>query len=188
MKTYMAHLSSSSPYSQSKHHSADRLDKEGHDAYEKRTWRSRMHVDANGEVFIPPMAIKNTLSDAAKFLSMPVKGRGKSTYTKHIEAGILCVQPVLLGIKAADVPGEALFLPASGKRGDGKRVERIYPLITPWSGQAKIIVMDETVTKAVLEEHLKTAGQLIGIGRFRPRNNGYYGRFNLLRLDEVAND
>ena len=30
--------------------------------------------------------------------------------------------------------------------------------------------------------HLKEAGQFIGLGRFRPRKNGYYGRFEIVSI------
>ena len=30
---------------------------------------------------------------------------------------------------------------------------------------------------------LREAGKFIGIGRFRPRNNGYYGRFDVESVD-----
>lgn len=183
MKTYIAKLKSTSPYSQGRHYTAEKLDKESPEAYESRTWRGRMHV-ANGKVFIPPTAIKNCLSDAARFLSMGIKGKGKATYTKHIEAGVMVCDPVEIGVDADSVPGEELFVPSDGKRGGGKRVNRIFPLIAAWQGEAKIHVLDETVTKDVLLRHLQEAGNLIGVGRFRPRNNGYYGRFKVEELVE----
>lgn len=185
MKTYRAHLKSTSPYSQSKHYTVEKLSKEGANDYEMRTWRNRMHVTPDGFVFIPPTAFKNCLSEAAKFLSIQIPGKGKSTYTKHIEAGVMCMESMLLDVKAADVPGEELFVPASGKRGDGKRVTKKFPLITEWEGDVVVHVLDETVTKDVLEQHFKEAGNLIGIGRFRPRNNGYYGRFKVTSLEQV---
>ena len=187
MKTYKAKIEGTTPYSQSKHYEADKLDKESPDAYEKRTWRNRMHVDEAGHVFVPPMAIKNCLSEAAKFLSVTIKGKGKATYTKHFEAGIVVLDPMRLSVRAEAVIGETLFVPADGKRGSGKRVSKTFPYIPPgWTGEATITVIDETITKDVLMEHLKEAGNLIGIGRFRPRNNGFYGRFSVTALDEVA--
>ena len=45
-------------------------------------------IDTNGVVFIPPNSLKNCLSEAAKFLSISVPGKGKATYTKNFEAGI----------------------------------------------------------------------------------------------------
>ena len=183
-KTYQAQLTSISPYSQSRHYDVPKLDKETSADYEKRTWRNRMHV-REGLVYIPPMALKNCLSEAAKFLSIQVPGKGKATYTKHMEAGVMVVDPLEIGIKAEDVPGESLFVPADGRRGSGKRVTKVFPLIEHWECVATIIVIDQTITFDVLREHLDEAGRLIGMGRFRPRNNGYYGRFNLVDIVEM---
>jgi hypothetical protein len=179
MRTETAMLSSVSPYSQSRFYEVDKLAKEGPNDYEARTWRERMHVDEKGNVFIPPMCFKNCLSDAAKYLSVQIPGKGKSTYTKHIEAGILIVEGITLDVKKDDVPGEWLFVPASGRRGDGKRVKKCFPVIRKWSGELTIEVLDETVTHEVLDFHLSEAGRFIGVGRFRPRNNGFYGRFKV---------
>jgi len=182
VKIATATLESISPYSQSRHHTTEHLDRELPNDYEKRTWRNRLHVDDNGNVFIPPMAFKNCLSEAAKFISMPVRGRGKATYTKHFEAGVLVMEPVPLGVKAVDVEGEWLFLPADGKRGSGKRVDKRYPLIRAWKGDVNFYVLDEIISQDVFKQHLEAAGKFIGIGRFRPRNNGFYGRFEVKGL------
>lgn len=182
MKIATVKLSSCSPYSQSRHYEDVRLPKEGPDDHERRTWRERMHVDANGVAYIPPMAFKNCLSEAAKFLSIQIPGKGKSTFTKHFEAGVLVLEPMSLGVKAEDVAGEWLFVPASGRRGDGKRVSRCFPLFPEWQGEVVFHIFDDTITKEVFVEHLREAGRFIGIGRFRPRNNGFYGRFEVLNV------
>lgn len=183
MKTAIATLESVSQYSQSKHYQLEKLPKESAEDYEKRTWRERMHATADGQVFIPPMAFKNCLSEIAKYLGMQIPGKGKSTYTKHIEAGILVTEPLVLPIKKEDVAGEWLFVPSDGKRGSGTRVNRCFPIIPQWSGKVTFYVMDETVTRDVFLSHLQQAGSFIGIGRFRPRNNGYYGRFRVTGLE-----
>lgn len=186
MKTYIASLASVSPYSQSKIVMAPKLEREKADDYEKRTWRERLHVDEDGRVFIPPMSIKNCLSEAAKYLGIQIPGKGKSTYTKHFEAGVMIMDPIVLPIMAEDVPGIWQFVPADGKRGGSKRVNKCFPTINSWSGDVTIHVLDEIITRDVLEQHLIEAGKFIGIGRFRPRNNGYYGRFRLTNLVESA--
>jgi hypothetical protein len=140
------------------------------------------------------MGIKNCLSECAKFMS--IKSVGKATYTKNFEAGLLCVQPVLLHwagqpLTANDAVREELFLPSDGVRGSGKRVMKSYPLIPRWEADIEILVVDDTVLQTiapqygqpegttVLEFVLPQAGSIIGLGRFRPRNNGYYGRFSV---------
>jgi len=177
MHTATAHLKSVSPYSQSRHHDTEKLSKELPKDFEARTWRERLHYDADGRVFIPPMCFKNCLSEAAKFLSRQIPGKGKATYTKHFEAGVLVPEPLILPLKKDDVKGEWLFLPADGKRGSGKRVDKCYPIIPEWSGNVQFLILDDMITEDVFTDHLKEAGRFIGIGRFRPRNNGFYGRF-----------
>ncbi len=177
MITATCSLVSLSEYSQSRPIATPRKSKETFEDHEKRVWRERMHVNAAGEVFIPPMAFKNCLSEAAKFLSIQIPGKGKATYTKHIEAGVLVVEGMSLGVNADDVEGEWLFLPSDGKRGGGKRVWKCYPKITQWAGEVTFHILDETITEDVFKRILDGAGSFIGIGRFRPRNNGFYGRF-----------
>lgn len=162
---------------------APALEKESKDAFEERTWRNRLHRTKDGFVLIPPMAFKNCLSEAAKFLGIQIPGKGKATYTKHFEAGLMVIEPLVLPLRVDDVPGERLHVPSDGKRGGGKRVWRTFPLIAEWSGKAQFLVIDETITEKVFAKHLEEAGKFIGIGRFRPRNNGYYGRFEVESIE-----
>ena len=185
MHTVTATLKSISPYSQSKHITAPKLERETGADYEKRLWRERLHVDDDGFVFIPPMAFKNNLAEAAKFLGQQIPGKGKSTYTKHFEAGVLVTDGPRLRVKKSDVQGEWLFLPSDGMRGSGKRVDKCYPVIPSWQVEVVYYVLDDAITQDVFRYHLEQAGKFIGIGRFRPRNNGYYGRFEVVRLEWV---
>jgi hypothetical protein len=185
MKIAIAALRSVSPYSQSRKYDTPKLNKESPKDYEIRTWRDRLHVNEDGAVFIPPMAFKNCIADAAKYIGMQVPGKGKATYTKNFEAGVLVTDPLVLPFKKEGVPGEWLFLPSDGKRGSGKRVDKCYPIIREWSGEVKFFIFDETITEEVFRAHLDQAGKFIGIGRFRPRNNGFYGRFIIESLQWV---
>lgn len=183
MRTATATLKSISPYSQSKAHFAPKLEKESSDDYERRTWQERLHVDDTGHVYIPPMSFKNCLSEIAKFLGQQIPGKGKSTYTKHFEAGVLVTDALRLPLKKDEIAGEWLFVPADGVRGSGKRVKKCFPVIHSWRGEVTFYILDETITPAVFEKHLAEAGSFIGIGRFRPRNNGMYGRFAVEKVD-----
>jgi hypothetical protein len=196
MKTVVASVEGLSPYSQSRSYDVDHLQGEGFEDYEKRTWRERLHVDPAGEVFIPPMAFKNALAETAKFLSLGVPGKGKATYTKHFEAGVLAVEPARLGIKAADVGCERLFVPADGRAGSGKRVHKYFPIIPAgWKADFAFLVLDETVLQTwpatgetVFQFVLERCGQFVGIGRFRPRNRGFYGRFAVREVVTLSDD
>jgi hypothetical protein len=176
-------LESISPYSQSKNYTTPKKDRELPKDYEERTWRDRLHVNADGNVFMPPMAFKNCVAEIAKFLSVQVPGKGKATYTKNFEAGILVTEGPVLPLKKEDVQGEWLFLPSDGKRGSGTRVWKCYPMIPQWKVSVVFYIVDELITKDVFTAHLSQAGQLIGLGRFRPRQNGFYGRFKVNKVD-----
>jgi len=182
MITVETTLESISPYSQSRYHAQPKLEKEGADAYEERTWPDRLHTNESGNVYIPPMSFKNCLAEAAKFLSVQIPGKGKSTYTKHFEAGVMVVDPLVLPVKKEDVPGEWYHVPSDGVRGSGKRVMKCFPVIHSWGGVVQYLILDETITETAFKYHLEQAGQLIGIGRFRPRNNGFYGRFKVKKI------
>lgn len=177
MKIATAKLKSVSPYSQSAKIQSPKGDREKPADYETRTWRERCHVTRDGNVFIPPMAFANSLKEAAKFLSIQIPGQGKATYTKNFEAGVMVLEPLVLPLKPNDISGETLFVPSDGKRGGGKRVEKIFPLIPSWQGTVQYHILDDIITEDVFRRVLIASGTLIGIGRFRPRNCGYYGRF-----------
>lgn len=159
---------------------------EGHADFEARTWRERLHVDNKGIVFIPPMAIKICLSNIAKYLSETVPGKGKATYKKHFEAGIMCIEPLSLGIKAKDVEGVPRFVPSDGTRGGGRRVWKTFPEIPAgWQASGELVLLDPLLIDKPekVEEYFIHAGKFIGLGRFRPINNGYYGRFEVVAFE-----
>jgi hypothetical protein len=188
MKIYIASLASVSPYSQSRKYEREfpRHEKESHDDYEVRTWRHRLHVTSDGHVFIPATQFKESLVECAQYLSIQIPGKGKATYTKHVRAGTLISEGIILPIKADDVPGEWLSLDAQPGSGRGGRVWRCMPRIDQWKGDLTIHILDETVTADVLRYFIEQMGAFTGIGRFRPINGGFYGRFRLAELVEVS--
>jgi len=182
--TATCHLKSASVYSQSRPYQVEKKPRETPADYEKRTWRERMHLSEKnpGNIVIPAMQFKNSLAECAKYMSQQIPGKGKATYTKHFEAGVIIMNSMELDIKADDVKGETVFVPSSGKRGDGNRVYKTFPKIPSWAGVVEFTIFDHTITEEVFKEHLMQAGQFIGIGRWRPRNNGLYGRFTVEKV------
>ena len=185
MFTMTAKLVGVSPLSFSAPVSEKKKGNESHDEHEERTWQMRAHVDDNGELFIPPMALKNMLANVAKHLSEKIPGKRNATFTKHFLSGLQVVDPMRLGIKKEDVEQEKLFVPADGKRGGGTRVWRSFPTVKSWETNCTIFCLDPEITPTKLEEYLGQAGQLIGLLRFRPQNGGYYGRF---RVEDVEHE
>lgn len=180
MKTCTATLSSIGPYSQSRAHEAEKLPRETANDYEDRTWREKAHV-LDGKVYIPPMGFKMALDRAAKMLGRQIPGKGKSTYTKFFESGVLCTEPVFIG-PLDIIQCERVHANADGVRGSGKRVWRKFPRIDAWKADVPFHVLASEITPDVFEEHLRQAGSFVGIGRFRPEKGGFFGRFKVDRL------
>ncbi len=182
MRIAHATLKSLAAYSQSRQFPAKEDSKEAHDDYEKRMWRTRMHVTDDGHVFIPPMAFKFSLETAAKYLRMRIKGKDRSEYGKHFKSGVIVPEGLVLPDVAANVHGEWLSLNSNGKRGSGTRVPRCMPCIPKWEGVVQYYVLDEIIGNEIFEKHLTEAGNFIGIGRFRPENGGFYGRYEVVKI------
>lgn len=179
MKTATAHLESVSTYSQSDYLKSEKRADETHDDYERRVWRERAHVNKDGFIFIPPMALKWCLTNAAKYRNEKIKGQGNRTWGKKFESGVLCADPIALPERGEEVEGEWLWCNADGKKGSSTKVRRCFPIVPEWTGNAIFYVLDETITEDTFERHLVDAGTFIGIGRFRPEKGGYYGRFKV---------
>lgn len=185
MKIARCKLKSTAPYQQGRHHLHEfpKGEKETSEAHEERTWKERGHYTEDGFVFIPPTAFANSLKQATKYLAIQIPGKGKTQYTKHIEAGTMVAEPLKLSVRRDEVQGQWVFVPADGKPGGGKRVMKCFPTIPSWEGIVNYIILDETVTKDVFERVLRASGDFIGVGVFRPINRGYYGRFEVENVD-----
>lgn len=182
MKRAICTLRSTSAYSQGKFHETPALPKELPADREERTWRNKLHTDKDGYVFIPGVQFANSMREAAKYLALPIPGKGKSTYTKHFESGIMVLDNLKLPIKRDDVDSIAVNVPSNGQQGGGKRVKRIFPLIHEWEGVVTYHILDDIITLEPFEQVLRTSGTLIGIGVWRPRNRGLYGRFEVVDI------
>lgn len=174
-------MTGKAPYQFGKHITEPKKKGETPDVHEERTWRGRMHVDEGGVIFIPAMALKNCIKEAASYLSEKIPGKGSSKYTKHFKAGLLVAKNMSLGIKAEDVKPNALFVPSDGKTGGGSRVTKFFPTVWEWACECEIIVIDPLLIDHVdkVRDYLEHAGNFIGMGGFRPINGGYFGRFEL---------
>ena len=178
MKTFYADLTSLSWYAQGKHHITPKLPQELEQAYEERCVLQKLHTAA-GEVYIPPMAFKLCLLDTARYLSMPIPGKGKSTYTKHFKQGVQCTEPIMVGLKAEEVRIEKVFTLAQPNNPKSGRVWKWFPIIEHWAGTLQILAIDDIFTIDVIRKHLQVAGGITGIGVWRPASGGLWGKFKL---------
>jgi hypothetical protein len=129
MKRFVAELQSSTPLSFGRNHDTPKLPRELEQAYEERTVLHKLHTAA-GQIYIPPMAFKLCLEQTASYLGEQVPGKGAERYTKHYRQGVLCPEPVMLGITAEKVRIDKVFIPsqpgAPSQDGSGNG----FPLLT----------------------------------------------------------
>lgn len=185
MKTFEAELRSLTPYSQGRYHNTPKEVKELDPAYEKRTVLNKLHTSMN-EIFIPPMCFKLMLESTAGYSGERVPGKGQETYTKHYRRGVICAEPVMLGIKPDEVRIEELFLPSQPGKPKSPRVWKSFPIIDKWAGVLQIIAVDDIFTADVIHRHLAMGGLITGLGVWRPENSGMNGKFEVTAFREVG--
>ena len=172
-------LNSVSPYSQSRHITAEKGERETPEEFEKRVWRQRCHTNNDGNIYIPASQFSNSLKNAAKYMSIKIKGQGQAKYTAKFKAGTMVIDDLTLPINVEDVSGVWKFVPSDGVSGGGKRVDRCFPEIPEWSGIVKYYILDDIITQDIFERVLRASGSLVGIGMYRPQNGGIFGRFSV---------
>jgi len=182
MKVATCKIQGITPYSQSAPILTEKKNKEAAKEFEKRIWRERMHVNDDGNVFIPMMAFKHVMSDVAMYLSEKIEGKGNNTWTKHFTAGVLPMGDADLGVKADTIKGEWIFCSSDGKPGGRSKVWKCFPVVPKWECEIQYHIADDIIYEEVFTRYLRQAGALIGIGRWRPRNGGLYGRFKVLTV------
>lgn len=188
MQTYIASLASVAPYFQSRKYEMDipKIGKESGDDYEKRTWSHRTHVDENGQIIIPAAQFKFSIQGGAKYLNERIPGRDRETWTKHFRSGLMIPEGIVLPERQENISGLWLLMSARGSPGPGPRVMRKMPFVAKWAGDLTIHVLDDLITKDVLERVIQHAGMFIGIGQNRPENGGDRGRYALTELVAIA--
>jgi hypothetical protein len=162
-----------------------KLPKETHDAYEKRTWRERCHVNGDGNLFVPARAFKKLLENTAKYRGDKIKGHGQKTWTAKFRAGLSVEKDMVLlrdgkPIKQESIEGMWKSVPSNGQPGGATRVKRCFPTLDPGvSGEVRLLLLDPFIQKEVVEEYFRFGGVINGLGVWRPQVGGSFGRFTV---------
>ena len=171
-------VKSLSPIGFSKPVDSKKESNESHEEFELRTWREKAHYDENNHVLIPGIMFKKSFEGAADFNLEKVEGNTK--FKKFLQSSVFVVTPFIkLSTLKEDVKNEKLFVPSDGKKGGGSRVWKHFPVIEEWEGTIIYRCVSDVITQPIFEKTLKMAGQVIGIGRWRPRNGGLYGMYDI---------
>ena len=147
--------------------------------HEVKTWRERVHTNSDNECIIPALMLKGALVSVAKLLGDKIKGSSGQKYWKPLKAGVIAENDIPLGIKKDELEYEDVYVTQRGQQ-----IRRRFPIIREWEGWITFtVVPDSIVTQKKFAEYLNLAGQMAGIGRYRPPNGGTYGKFTVEKIE-----
>lgn len=143
--------------------------------------RAEFHCyrNGNGKCFIPSEHLRGSFIGAGAMVKSKVGNAKKSM--KNIVAAMFFVTPEHIEMPEYD----AIDKRSAVNKNIKARVITIRPKWTNWEANFKLNIDNDTITKKTIEEIVTQAGNYIGIGSFRPTNNGMFGRFSLEELKEI---
>ena len=143
-----------SPLSHSRDHGDPHLQGESHDAYDLRTWRSKLNTaerDGKMTVVIPAHGIHQALMSACKYSKDQIPGQGKATWTAKFTSGIAFFEDPSLNIDPETVKSIRLSQNADGVRGSARRVLRTFPIMPVWSSTFDVYILDPIITHVLTD-------------------------------------
>lgn len=147
------------------------------DVATKDAIRAEYHCYRNKNCYIPAEHIRGSLINAGAFVKAKVGNAKKSM--KNIVAAMFFVSPE--HIKMPDY--DAIDKRSAVNRNIKARVITIRPKWTNWKAEFTLTVDNDTITKETVAEILNYAGNYVGIGSYRPQNNGMFGRFEVKKIE-----
>jgi hypothetical protein len=143
--------------------------------------RAEYHCFRNmdGKCYIPSDHLRGALIGAGSYVKAKVGGRSKSM--KVLVAAMFVISPDQILLPDYD----AIDKRSAVNRNIKGRVISIRPKWTNWEAELNLNVYESTITNETITQLFEYAGNLVGIGSFRPTNNGLFGRFELTELTEI---
>jgi hypothetical protein len=133
------------------------------------------------QCFIPSEHFRNAFIAGGTYVKGKVGARTKSM--KGIMAAVLRISPDEITVPDFDEIDKRSAVNKNVKA----RVMVIRPKWSVWEADFSLIIDNETLTRETIEELIAVTGNYVGIGSYRPTNNGYFGRFALKELKKVEN-
>lgn len=139
--------------------------------------RAEFHSYQDKEGFyIPSEHIKGSLIGAGAMVKSKVGNSKKSM--KNVVAGMFFIEEEKIRLPK----GYEIDKRSAVNRNIKARVICIRPKWEKWKGGFTLLIDNDTVTQETVKEILTNAGNYIGIGSFRPTNNGSFGRYKVNKI------
>jgi hypothetical protein len=135
--------------------------------------------NAEGRCYIPADHIRGALIAAGSFVKAKVGGRSKSM--KTIVAAMFMPVPEQITMPDYD----AIDKRSAVNRNVKARVITVRPKWTKWEASFVLQVDEDSIAKEAIQQIIEYAGKYVGIGSFRPVNNGLFGRFELTKIELI---
>lgn len=142
--------------------------------------RAEFHSYRDDEgFFIPPEHIRGAMVGGGHLVKSKVGNTRKSM--KNIVAAMFFIKEHRLPL-----PKEYEIDKRSAVNHNVKgRIISIRPKWNDWEAEFTLMVDNDTITIETIREIIENAGAYIGIGSFSPRNNGMFGRFELVDIQLI---
>lgn len=143
--------------------------------------RAEYHCYRNqeGKCFIPADQLRMAFINGGGYLKSKVGTKTKSM--KSIIAAMFMVNPDEVLMPDYDVIDKR----SAVNRNVKARIIVVRPKWTTWSAEFTVEIGEKTITKETITELINTTGNYVGIGSYRPTNNGSFGRFELTELKQL---
>ena len=153
---------------------------ERQDVSQSDSVRAEYHCYRNldSQCFIPSEHLRQSFINAGAFVKSKVGNARKSM--KNVVAAMFMVSPEEITIPDYDLIDKRSAVNKNVKA----RIISIRPKWSNWKVTFTLLVDNDTITTNTIEEIINYAGSYVGIGSYRPTNNGYFGRFELVELKE----
>lgn len=135
--------------------------------------------NAEGKCYIPSSHLIGSLITAGTYVKSKVGAQTKSM--KSIVAGMFIIEPFEIIVPDYDTIDKRSAVNKVTKA----RIITIRPMWSKWEVSFTLLVDNDTIALAMIKQLFDFAGNNVGIGSFRPTNNGMYGRFELVDIKEV---
>lgn len=138
-------------------------------AIKRAEWEAGLVCNVKGKPSVPVDWLLAALRDGAKKSKL-----GQQAKAGIFDPGIAHFELEYTGPKAVEkMYDDGRYVDYRGVGVNGKRVMRARPIFPEWRLAFELNYDPETIEGSQIEEALRKAGQLLGIGDYRPR----FGRF-----------
>jgi hypothetical protein len=144
--------------------------------------RAEFHCyrNSDGRCYIPSEHIRQAMIAAGSYSKAKVGNAKRSM--KNIVAAMFMVTPEEIILPDYDTIDKRSAVNKNVKA----RIITVRPKWNQWKALFTLAVDNDTITTQTTEEILNNAGNYVGIGSYRPTNNGYFGRFQVEKVEEIS--